>query len=304
MVSKEQLLPRLQALSVRGKELAWFDHYLCGGRQAVVWGDSTSSFEAVRYGVRQGSCLSPLLFLALVSDMPSGTELTGYVDDMCMWLSSIDLGILKLDLEAKARSFASYVASRGLISGRRPPQNFSLTIDSDDVTPSITLDLLGVTFGRDLSTKPQLAKLAAALRQHATMIRRLSYSIPRGPLLRQVACGLVMGKAQFMIANLIVPRLTELDGLQQGLHDAQVAVNDVAQTLTGSKRGDHIRITNLLKTAGLPVLNQMAIQSLATMTWELGCIPQSRWSRPRPKWPQQDHIRHSQRKQRRSNSNL
>jgi hypothetical protein len=30
----------------------------------------------------------------------------------------------------------------------------------------------------------------------------------------------------------------------------------------------HIRITDLLKTAGLPALNQMAIQSLATMTWD------------------------------------
>jgi hypothetical protein len=68
--------------------------------------------------------------------------------------------------------------------------------------------------------------------------------------------------------GLVVPRLTELDGLQQGLHDAQVAVNDVARILTGSKRGDHIRITDLLKTAGLQALNQMAIQSLATMTWD------------------------------------
>jgi hypothetical protein len=56
-------------------------------------------------------------------------------------------------------------------------------------------------------------------------------------------------EAQFAIANLVVPRLTKLDGLQQGLHDAQVAVNDVA----------HIRITDLLKTAGLPALNQMTI---------------------------------------------
>jgi hypothetical protein len=33
-VGKEQLLPRLQALGVRGKELSWFNHYLSGGRQA------------------------------------------------------------------------------------------------------------------------------------------------------------------------------------------------------------------------------------------------------------------------------
>jgi hypothetical protein len=142
-----------------------------------------------------------------------------------------------------------------------------VTIDSTNVTPSETLDLLGVTFGRDLSTRPQQAKLAAALRQRATMIRRLSYSIPRGPLLHQIACGIVMGKAQFAIANIAPPRLTELDSLQNDLHKAQVAVNDVARTLTGKKRTDHVGISNLLGSAGLPGINQVAVQAMATMTW-------------------------------------
>jgi hypothetical protein len=109
MVGKEQLLPRLQALGVRGKELSWFDNYLCGGRQKVVWGNSASDLEEVTYGIRQGSCLSPLLFLVLVSDMPGGTELTGYANDTCMWSSSSDLSSLKTDLEAKAKCFADYV---------------------------------------------------------------------------------------------------------------------------------------------------------------------------------------------------
>jgi hypothetical protein len=278
-VGKEQLLPRLQALGVRGRELSWFDNYLSGGRQTVIWGDSASDLEEVMYGIRQGSCLSPLLFLALVSDMPGGTEVTGYADDTCMWSSSNNLSSLKTDLEAKAKCFADYVSSRGLvmnatktqviISGKRLPQDFTVTIDSTNVTPSETLDLLGVTFGRDLSTRPQQAKLAAALRQRATMISRLSYSIPRGPLLRQIACGIVMGKAQFAIANIAPPRLTELDSLHNDLHlhNAQVAVNDVARTLTGKKRTDHVRISDLLGSAGLPGINQVAVQAMATMTW-------------------------------------
>jgi hypothetical protein len=97
------------------KELSWFDNYLCGGRQKVVWGDSASDLEEVTYGICQGSCLSPLLFLALVSDMPGGTEITGYADDTCMWSSSSNLSSLKNDLEAKARCFAYYVSSRGLV---------------------------------------------------------------------------------------------------------------------------------------------------------------------------------------------
>jgi hypothetical protein len=147
------------------------------------------------------------------------------------------------------------------------PQDLTVTTDSTNVTPSETLDLLGVTFGRDLSTRLQQAKLAAALRQRATMIRRLSYSIPRGPLLHQIACGIVMGKAQFAIANIAPPRLTELDSLQNDLHNAQMAVNDVARTLTGKKRTDHVGISDLLGSAGLPGINQVAVQAMATMTW-------------------------------------
>jgi hypothetical protein len=66
-----------------------------------------------------------------------------------------------------------------------------------------------------------------------------------------------------------LPRLTELDSLQNDLHlhNAQVAVNDVARTLTGKKRTDHVRISDLLGSAGLPGINQVAVQAMATMTW-------------------------------------
>jgi hypothetical protein len=84
------------------------------------------------------------------------------------------------------------------------------------------------------------------------MLRRLSYSIPRGPLLHQIACGIVMGKAQFAIANIAPPRLTELDSLQNNLHNSQVAVNDVARTLTGKRRTNHVGISDLLGSPGLP----------------------------------------------------
>jgi hypothetical protein len=86
-VSTDQLLPKLGALGVNGRALEWFGNYLSGGRQAVVWESSTSDFIQINHGMRQGSLLGPLLFLALVSDMPryvGDIALTSYADNTCL----------------------------------------------------------------------------------------------------------------------------------------------------------------------------------------------------------------------------
>ena len=42
--------------------------YLCGGKQVVLWNDSASSKRTIKYGVRQGSILGPLLYILLTGD--------------------------------------------------------------------------------------------------------------------------------------------------------------------------------------------------------------------------------------------
>ena len=61
---------KLHALGILGGENLWFHHYLLGRQQQVNYNSSRSTFRAVRYGVLQGSILGPLLFLALVADLP------------------------------------------------------------------------------------------------------------------------------------------------------------------------------------------------------------------------------------------
>jgi hypothetical protein len=280
-VNQEQLLPKLQGFGVRGNALKWFRDYLSGGRQAVIWDSATSGLADLEYGIRQGSCLSPLLFLILVSDMTAalGTSaITGYADDTCVWSSSSDLESLRADLEAKADRFADYVASCGLVlnadktqlllAGKKDP-NFAVIVNGSRVTPGDNLELLGVQFARDLSTRPQQAKLAASLRQRASLIARLAHHLPRGPLLRQLAHGLVLGKANHAVTSLVRPRLDrEQDAHNADLRAAQVALNDVARTITGKKREDHIKIDKLLHDAGIPSLNQVSVKSTAMETWK------------------------------------
>ncbi|QQP49716.1 Putative RNA-directed DNA polymerase from transposon BS [Caligus rogercresseyi] len=44
--------------------------YLTGGRQQVNWNGQRSNFLNIKYGVRQGSVLGPLLFILLTADLP------------------------------------------------------------------------------------------------------------------------------------------------------------------------------------------------------------------------------------------
>jgi hypothetical protein len=68
-VAADRLLPKLERIGVKGTALAWFTDYLCGGRQSVVWNSGIGDFVGVRFRVRQGSILGPVLFLLHVADM-------------------------------------------------------------------------------------------------------------------------------------------------------------------------------------------------------------------------------------------
>jgi hypothetical protein len=105
--------------------------------------------------------------------------------------------------------------------------------------------------------------MTASLEQRAGLVRRLTHYVPRGDFLRQLAHGLFFGKLNYALAAVSNPRLddtgspTVLDGA------VQVAVNDVARALTGLKRSDHIQIPVLLKKAGIPSFNELAVRAVA-----------------------------------------
>ncbi|QQP55360.1 Uncharacterized protein FKW44_008509 [Caligus rogercresseyi] len=70
-VNQLQLLPQLGKLGIAGTQFKWFHSYLTGGYQRVVWSGTESEFLPVKYGVRQGSILGPILYLVLVADVTS-----------------------------------------------------------------------------------------------------------------------------------------------------------------------------------------------------------------------------------------
>jgi hypothetical protein len=200
-VAKDRLLPKLQAMGINGTELAWFDSYMTGGLQAVVWDGVRSTFVSVRFGVRQGSILGPLLYLCHVADLPDCLGLgeegnSGYADDTGVWVVHNDPAVVEMELQVLADNFLAFTKGKGLLLNGAKTQlllssnlkkqvaiSFEILVDGNIVKPADNLELLGVKFDRQFTVRPHEEKLVKDARFRATHIARLAKHLPRGPLL-------------------------------------------------------------------------------------------------------------------------
>ncbi|QQP48876.1 Hypothetical protein FKW44_009335 [Caligus rogercresseyi] len=127
--------------------------------------------------------------------------------------------------------------------------------------------MLGAKFDSTLSLNLNVDIMARAARVRANMVVRLAKHIPRGPYLHQLAKGIVLGKLGYAVSAVTPVRFGGSNPTGP-LAAAQVALNDVARTLTGSLRREHIPVRDLLKSAGLPSINTMAVRSAAMEAWK------------------------------------
>jgi hypothetical protein len=281
-IDKEQLLPKMRKIGITGVALKWFESYMTGGCQSVKWLDSRSPFIEVVYGVRQGSILGPVLYLLHVADMPAfigvGEECnTGYADDTGAWQVGDSLEEVRSALEVVAARFAAYTKGNGLALNAAKTQlmynntskrvaDFTVNVDGKVIIPSTSLELLGVRYDQQLSTKPYIKSLVKAVRTRASLVARLGHHLPQGQLLRQVATGLVGGKIGHALAAVAAPRL---HGKASGdMAALQVACNDVARTITGGHRNDRTNVETLLDKAQIPSINAMIITAVGMEAWK------------------------------------
>ena len=135
--------------------------------------------------------------------------------------------------------------------------------------PANSLELLGVSIDSKLSLEPHLDNVAKAARVRAAMVARLSYHLPRGHYLSQLARGIILGKVSYAVAAVSTPRLEGNDANPStNTMSIQVAMNNLARSITGSARTDHVKIPDLLSKACIPSYNAVAVRSIALETWK------------------------------------
>ena len=116
-VNHRILLQKLNAYGIRGNLLKWFESYLTGRSQYVVYDGIKSDIYNVTCGVPQGSILGPLLFILNMNDICNVSEhlfTILYADDTCVLLSGKDLTELIMVINAELKSLSAWFRSNKL----------------------------------------------------------------------------------------------------------------------------------------------------------------------------------------------
>jgi hypothetical protein len=149
----------------------------------------------------------------------------------------------------------------------------SVMVNGKKVRADDSIELLGVSFDRKLTTKPHAKAMLVATKQRAAVITRLVNHIPRGRYLQQLAMGLVNGKLCHALAAYATPRLPapapggEAETPTTIYQQIQVAYNRVARSITRVRIRDSVSVPDLLERAGIPSMNAMVINAIANETW-------------------------------------
>jgi hypothetical protein len=145
---------------------------------------------------------------------------------------------------------------------------FTINVDGAEVKPSNSFELLGITFDRHFTVWPYLHTLAREARFCAGHVARLAQHLPRGQLLRQLGSGLLMSKLAHCLPVVARPRLPGSTAtIPEALAPVKVAVNNVARSVVGHRREDHITIGDLLQAAKYLSLNQQVVRATAMSAW-------------------------------------
>ena len=133
MVKFVPAVARVFCLALLGPFLTMFAQNkgdLCNtGQQVVLWNGSASSKRTIKYGVRQGSILGPLLYILLTRDLPkkmttnidSAAQATAscYADDSTGVTYAKTWSSRETAMDEIARNLAEYSATNGLYLNAR-----------------------------------------------------------------------------------------------------------------------------------------------------------------------------------------
>jgi hypothetical protein len=285
-VAKESLLPKLEATGISGRQLDWFYSCMSGGQQCVVWNVAESGWLPVEYGVRQDSILGLILFLVIVADIPEfigGPENSSlmYADDLGVWAVGKDVQEVVERLKMSAGRVVVFAGGNGLhlnasktklmfSHGAGNTEDVGVNVSGSLIKAAAEFEILGVKYNHRLTTAPHDADFARNVRKRASLVARLAHHLPRGKYLRTLASRLVLGKIAHPLPAVAAPRLLPTDSHNTAYARAQAAVNNVARTITGTKRSDHVRVDVLLQRAGIPSVKAVAMEAWSAYTSDDG----------------------------------
>ena len=243
-------------VGISGKALDWFLSYLSNRSQRVQISNVVSDREKLKYGVPQGSCLGPILFLIYASTLFNVIEqhlpnAHCYADDHQIYLSFKPVNqtsqeealhviqncvkdVRKWMLVNKLKINDS--KTEFLIIGSKH-QLSQITIDSikigdSEIKPVTSVKNLGVLIDNNLSMESHITKTCSAAFYHIYNIKHIRKYLTRD-LTEKIVHALITSKLDYCNSLLFGLSNSQLQKLQR-------VQNAAARIITGTRKYDHI----------------------------------------------------------------
>lgn len=250
--------------------------------QLLQVGNSKSEESAVLFGVPQGGCLSPLLFVLFTSDMPDACSLAWlimYADDTNCFTVGKNAEEAKEKLERAAEQIVCYMEENKMspnaakteymLFGRR--QGGAISVRGEEVKESHSMALLGLTINKAINWDHHLLKMERELSSRIWAIRRLRGYLPQHALLKIIP-GFFNSKATYMLDVITDPTggetgtARELGGI---LHRLQVKQNKALRAILGIKAEDKIGEEQLLRRTGIAGIRELSRRLNYMLAWRV-----------------------------------
>lgn len=280
-VWKDGLMGKLRNHRIDGNMYRWVKELLHNRRARVQLDGTKSKKILLLQGVPQGGVLSPTLFLIyindLVTELPHGTKVAMYADDLVIWCTEEYATVASKILQRAIDALSSW-ANKWCISINTDKCSTTLfTLSPKQKANTININgtplkedkqptYLGVTFDNKLTWKHQISKAAQKSRRKLAIIRKLSGTTwgANGKILSKVyqqgiRPHLEYGSAAWCSAS--DTTLQELDKVQ----------NQALRVITGAMKSTPIR--EMEKLGRMQTLGERRDTKVLTQAEKFLCMP-------------------------------
>ena len=277
-VNHSILISKLKIYGFCEKSISWVTSYLTDRSQRVMVSGELSASRKINRGTPQGSRLSPLLFLILMSDLNLHVQkglITNFADDT--QLTTIEQSeeevkkATKIEADKMIKFFEGVQLKNNpdkaalVYNSKGKMKKIEMEVGGETLKTSESEKLLGLTINSDLNWNTHVDKLCTSLKQKLGLLRRIKYKI-NSHKLQIVSEAIFQSKLRYGISVYSIPKF-EFKNSEQAMDPnvakLQVIQNDMIRLLIGKNRSSHTNMEKARQNLKMMSVNQLSVYHTA-----------------------------------------